>query len=65
MIVKTFITNILRVVRKNKLDFFLNLTGLSVAMVVFIFITLFVENECSLEKGETDEMFIIFVVFSR
>ena len=50
MIVKTFINNILRIVRKNKLDFFLNLFGLSVAMLVFIFITLYVKNEITYDN---------------
>jgi len=49
MIVKTFINNILRIVRKNKTDFFLNLTGLSVALVVFIFVTLYVKNELTFD----------------
>ncbi len=43
------IKNLLRIVRKNKLDSFLNMVGLSVAMVVFIFITLYVKNEVTFD----------------
>ena len=49
-----FINNILRVIRKNKLDFFLNLVGLSVAMVIFIFISLYVENEVTYDNYHPD-----------
>ncbi|MCG6188034.1 ABC transporter permease [Maribellus maritimus] len=50
----TFINNILRVVRKNKLDFFLNLVGLSVAMIIFIFVSLYVENEVTYDNYHPD-----------
>lgn len=50
----TIINNLLRVIRKNKPDFFLNLTGLSVAMVIFIFISLYVENEVTFDKYHPD-----------
>ena len=46
----TLINYLRRIVRKNKLDFFLNLVGLSVAMVVFIFITLYVKNEVTFDN---------------
>jgi putative ABC transport system permease protein len=54
MIFWAFINSVLRIVRKNKLDFFLNLIGLSVAMVVFIFITLYVENEATFDNYHPD-----------
>lgn len=42
------------ITRKNKLNFFLNMIGLSVAMVVFIFITLYVENEATFDVYHTN-----------
>ncbi len=48
------IDRILRTVRKNKLDFFINLVGLSVAMVIFIFISLYVENEVTFDNYHPD-----------
>ncbi len=48
------INNLLRIIRKNKLDFFLNLTGLSAAMVIFIFISLYVENEMTYDNYHPD-----------
>lgn len=50
MIIKPFINNLFRVIRKNKLDLFLNMVGLSVAMVVFIFVTLYVKNELTFDR---------------
>ena len=50
----TLINNFLRVIRKNKLDFFLNLVGLSVAMVIFIFVSLYVENEITFDNYHPD-----------
>lgn len=44
------IKNILRTIRKNKLDFFLNLAGLSVAMLIFIFVSLYVKNEITYDN---------------
>ncbi|MGQ8337411.1 FtsX-like permease family protein [Sunxiuqinia sp. A32] len=46
----TLINYLLRTVKKNKLDFFLNLIGLSVAMVVFIFVTMYVQNEVTFDS---------------
>ncbi|MBN2773621.1 MAG: ABC transporter permease [Prolixibacteraceae bacterium] len=51
---KNLFNYFLRIIRKNKLDFFLNLVGLSVAMVVFIFITVYVENEMTYDKYQKD-----------
>ncbi len=53
------INTILRVFRKNKLDFLINLIGLSVAMVIFIFISLYVENEVTYDSyhPEADRIF--------
>ena len=51
---RTFFNNILRVIRKNKLDFFLNQVGLSVAMVIFIFVTLYVKNEVTFDNYHPD-----------
>jgi len=48
------INNLLRSIRKNKLDFFLNLTGLSAAMVIFIFISLYVKNEMTYDNYHPD-----------
>ena len=48
------ISNLLRQIRRNKLDFFLNLAGLSVAMVIFIFISLYVENEIFYDNYHPD-----------
>ena len=42
-----------RIIKNNKLDFFINLIGLSVAMLVFIFTTLYVENENSFDSYHT------------
>jgi len=50
----TLIRNFLRVIRKNKTDFFINLAGLSVAMVVFIFISLYIENEFTFDNYHKD-----------
>ena len=44
------VKNILRVIRKNKLDFFLNMAGLSVAMLIFIFVSLYVKNEVTYDN---------------
>ena len=49
-----FINYVLRMIRKNKLDFFLNLIGLSVAMIIFIFISLYVENELTYDNYHPD-----------
>lgn len=51
---KTLFSKFLRIIKKNKLDFFLNLIGLSVAMVVFIFVTLYVKNEISYDSYHTN-----------
>ncbi len=48
------IHNFLRIIRKNKLDFFINLIGLSAAMVIFIFISLYVENEVTFDNYHPD-----------
>lgn len=48
------INNFLRLIRKNRTDFFINLIGLTVAMVVFIFISLYVENEFTFDNQHTD-----------
>ncbi len=44
------INNFLRQIKRNRLDFFINLTGLAVAMVVFIFISLYVKNEMTYDN---------------
>ncbi len=48
------INSLLRIIRKNRLDFFINLIGLSVAMLIFIFISLYVENEVTYDDYHPD-----------
>ncbi len=45
---------LLRIITRNRVDFFINLAGLSVAMVVFIFISLYVKNELTYDNFHTD-----------
>ncbi len=54
MILKNLFNKFLRTIKKNKLDFFINLIGLSVAMVVFIFVTLYVKDEVSFDSYHPD-----------
>ena len=47
--IKYLVVSFYRIIRKNKPDFFINLAGLTIAMTVFIFISLYVENETSFD----------------
>lgn len=48
-ILNIMIQRLYRIIRKNKIDFLINLIGLSVAMLVFILTTLYVKDETSFD----------------
>lgn len=47
-------TKLIRIITRNKVDFFINLVGLSVAMTVFIFISLYVKSELTYDCFHSD-----------
>ncbi len=47
---KLIIQSVTKGFKKNRLDFFINLFGLSIAMLVFISISVYVKNELSFDK---------------
>jgi len=51
---KVILVGIIRGFRKSKLDFLLNMIGLSVAMIVFTGISIYVKNEVSFDKYHKD-----------
>ncbi|GET34137.1 ABC transporter permease [Prolixibacter bellariivorans] len=51
---KSLLSPIYRMLKKNRLDFFINLIGLSAAMLVFIFVSLYVKNETSFDAYHPD-----------
>lgn len=63
---KLLIEGVTRGFRKNKLDFFLNLIGLSIAMLVFISISIYVNDELSYDKyhRNADQIYRITTSFT-
>jgi len=55
------VNNLIRIIRKNRLDFIINLAGISVAMLICLFIFLYVKNEVTFDKyhANSDRIFRI------